>query len=540
MIGHRTRALVLAALVALATAAHGYTQEQMTKSWLVSTTKRHFCAAMVQPITMEQVAPQHFNPPCKPGDYSSKIAAAVVGPLLMAILTVVALLLFCVGRFCLNQCGGAGPFRVFFHEEEREIALAQQYSRRSRVALVFVLACAAFVVAMGSGWMLVASSTLHVFTYDAANIFNTQSQYLATTAGNVIDQASMLAPLDENALAATLSFLSSFASKTATFTASLHTLDSLRTTFVVVTACAAVLVCLLGLGAAFAGCHRFSLGLGVLAFGVIACLWVHVLIPQAAANVFYDLCGVINGCHYCVESGAAFCPLCKVNFFQALSECSPSAANAFAPLATALDNGTNARAATALAAVTNLCATVACVGGIPLSNADVVSTGLSGWLVSTSGGVPNYVPVSTLANSSYPGAAAAFDVLQAMAPIEQYAALADSLETLNCSAPTAYVESVDPEGTFDALQKHLCPLTTYPQNPPQVIFSQLALAALFTLLGMHVALVVLILGHKRFRAVDGAQGGLDQSAWLLRPSAYRAYGALPGGGSGPRDEHSTN
>lgn len=413
------------------------------------------------------------------------------------------------------------------HEEERSLAVSQQFSERARITVVVLLALASFVALCGLTTMLVASDQLREFTEEAAAIFTAHLAYMQSTANGVLAEANSLTTVSEDVVAATSSTLSSFGHKTSAFTASLHSLDSLRRGFVFFAVILSCGLCLAGLAAAYAQWYRLSLVLGTACFFAIGCLWANLLIAQAAANVFYDLCSVIDSCHFCVEAGAFPCAACHVPFFQALSSCPVTAANQFSGLQGTLSTGAASAAAQVSAAVTTLCMKAPCFGSTTgLGNAAVLAaTGLSGILVGPSAATA--VPISVYATTAANASTYAADVVTDYASFSAWLALGTSLATLNCSAPNAFVEweAPQPSGTFDALQQHLCPQINYPINPPQVIFARLAVGAIVAAVAMHGVLVALVLGHKRFRGRggDAAQVGA-QTTWLLRPSAYAAVG----------------
>ena len=488
--------LILLVLTTLTTLTHG--ADSQTKSFLVSTSgpKRHFCAPMVQPITMATAQPSSFSPPCKPIDYQLSLVRTAWLPITLLVLAAVALCTTCIRTILCTSSSSSS-----------RVSLSSSSSPPSSKAAVPRIERSGLGVGMGlvlvlAGCLIAATSSdqLHAFTFEAAAIFTDHAEYTKSVVSNlgafVAEHNGTTANYD--VLAGAGNIAQTFMHATEKYVDSLHGLDGLRSAFAFITIAAALVTPLAGLLALYWGSKRATHGLGIASFVVLGLLLINFLIMFMAANVLFDVCSTINNCHFCVvdpdRNPDVPCTACKTNFFKAMSECSDASAARYHPLQHIIEDNLDARANDVCTAIDTLCATPSVSCTRPPADCSAASLSPSSGGLTTLVCDPDCKTVAQVANASppSPGTQNALAVLSAYASFTSAYPQLDAVESLDCSnEEEAFVESV-PEGTFDRLQKHLCPKLERPVNPVQHILSRGAIGYLIASAGYVLIIIALL------------------------------------------------
>ncbi|KNC49830.1 uncharacterized protein AMSG_06111 [Thecamonas trahens ATCC 50062] len=482
---------IIAMVAAVAFLASTASAEKNTLGprWLVFSGDRQFCGPIPQVATMSMVQPKHMTPPCKPGKYHSALAKVFIMPLLVVIGVVLCGCGFCVKACCLSSPSsasasangsrggvpgvgfastnsslskaagdGRGDYGALPASASNGVSVNALYARRNgSPPVIAIVAAVGVVVAMAVA--VAGGDEVRTLTYGA--------RQLPAEHG----RAQAWAPQSAAAVAA----LSSYSSGTHKIADSLASLDSLRAAFLIITAVFVTLAVVGGLAVHALNWRRLSLGLAIVGIVALACVWGNFMVYVTAANVISDMCRTINGCHFCYESGGSNCgsTVCAVPFFETLSACPASAQNRFQSLTAVAASATKGKADDVCAALDKLCPDGAsCARTSGDCTASALGSGLSALVCDG----PTCFPVSTVAANATGNPAFFARVDDAEAVMTAFAAFGTAnsyqlgLTSLDCGSNNAFIERA-PGGTYDSLQKFLCPRIVHPVNPPQHTFS---------------------------------------------------------------------
>jgi len=450
---------------------------------------RTFCGPIPQVSTMELVDPKDMHPSCKPNAYHKSLIPVVITPLILIILIATCGCCFCIkiglsrkspDAPMLSSSMGVRSSLLRGNGMDRTplggVSLNTLYSD-SKGSFPILAVLSALITVVGLAVVYVGSDQIHGLTFSARQIFIDHIAVYTKTLGSAITTLGAEGVLDgsnSGVGTAAASVMDAYAHKAEHIEAALAGLDGLRTAFLIVTGLAVGATLVGGLAAHGLKLKKTTLALAVVGIIALVAVWINFLIYLTAANVISDMCVTINGCHFSCESDTGCDPKwCAVPFFATLSACPDSAANMFQTITDVAGDAADNRGGPVLTAIDDLCAsgngvTCSAPGGHPSVDARVANT-----LVCKAGtcfAIPAVAKNTTGDSEFFDLIDAASKVTGAQADYDVVASVQTSLQSLNCAANNAFVESV-PLGSYNLLQQTLCPRLVHPVNPPQKTFS---------------------------------------------------------------------
>eukprot|EP00005_Dracoamoeba_jomungandri_P006809 CAMPEP_0174264542 /NCGR_PEP_ID=MMETSP0439-20130205/22775_1 /TAXON_ID=0 /ORGANISM="Stereomyxa ramosa, Strain Chinc5" /LENGTH=467 /DNA_ID=CAMNT_0015350453 /DNA_START=116 /DNA_END=1519 /DNA_ORIENTATION=- len=397
-----------------------------------------------------------------PDDYGSCSFGDYFGYLILSVLPAALACLFIL--FCC--CPGCCIFRCLCSFKKEREGLISNPLGAILLSLIFL------VVIAGSITAWIGSDEVHVFTFEARDIFTTRTDYIHDTLDSSISSLRTLnytTQFPSSYYATAKDNAKKLTSKTDDFASQLEALDAVRITALSVALGLSLLCISIGILAAFQYWHRCSVCLGFLALFCGLGLWGNFTVMYVASNILYDMCDVINDCHFCyAEHTGDFpnCTACKTNWFAEMKDCKEEASSRFSSVVNISKYGGQTAANAACSNITQLCTqetyNVTCINTENCTLQNLQQHGL------TTVVCPDATPgtcytIPQLAKMNTPVQSLCQEIVDNQDLIMAYVGVDTDLATMDCAAPESILE-IDPDGNpyiasgvYDSLQKHLCP-----------------------------------------------------------------------------------